>query len=160
MRPQTASWLRATVFVVRSTKPTLIGSRAASRHALELRIHVRAASVDEFLDRYGSFVEDDRIFIVTRVEQPVGTRLRFTLHLASGVPVLSGRGVVERLSDIGERPGMQLLFDPVGDDSVRLLERLRERRVHQPVATDASAAPRFSDDWAPLPELVPENSEP
>src|SRR2546422_1055142 len=161
--------------MARTTRPTLTGSSAAARRTLDLRVRMRAQTVEEFLERYSAFVEDDRIFIFTRAAQPVGTRLRFTLALASGAELLRGQGIVHRLSVDGERSGMELLFVPIGDDSVALLEQLRARReaalaTAEPAAVTPApddepapletlaAPPRFGEDWVPLPDLVPESS--
>jgi hypothetical protein len=136
-RPQTAP--RA-----RNARPTLTGSNAAARRMPELRVRMRARTLDEFIARYSAFVDDDRIFICTRTPQQPGTRLRLTLQLPSGETLLRGQGIVQRMESDAARPGMEIAFVPLGDASVQVMERLRSQR-------------RANDD-APLTELVPESS--
>lgn len=136
---------------MRAARPTLSGSRAVARSVVELHVRMRAATVDDFIERYYACLEEDRLFIHTRQTQPPGTRVRFTLHLQSGEPLLRGRGVVQRLGDDGARPGMEIAFVPVDGDGLRLVERLRERQV-------AHASRPSADESPALPELVPESN--
>jgi len=98
-----------------------------------LRVVIRSPDVETFVAKYSRFVKDDRIFIFTKSSQPVGTRVRFTLQLAdAGTALLVGQGVVTRVrqetGDPGKPPGMEVKFTPLGEDSVRMVARMLERR--------------------------------
>src|SRR6201986_1526543 len=93
-----------------------------------LRVVIRSPDLDTFVSKYSRFVKDDRIFIFTKSSQPPGTRVRFTLELADGQPLIVGEGTVTRIraetEDAARPPGMELSFKPLDDPSRQLLARM------------------------------------
>src|SRR5581483_463665 len=93
---------------------------------LTLRVTVRAPDLEAFVERYSKHIDGDRIFIFTKNPQPVGTRCKFTLQLASGEQLIHGKGSVTRVqtdaSDRRHPPGMELVFVPLDDRSQTLVD--------------------------------------
>ncbi|HEY2746050.1 MAG TPA: PEGA domain-containing protein [Polyangia bacterium] len=104
----------------------------ALQPVIVLRVVIRSPDLDTFVSKYSRFVKDDRIFIFTKSSQPAGTRVRFTLELADGQPLLFGEGTVTRIrSDTGDPskpPGMELKFQPLDEPSRELLGRMLRAR--------------------------------
>jgi hypothetical protein len=100
---------------------------------LGVRIVVRTPSVDTFIQKYSRFVKEDRIFIFTKSSQPPGTRLRFTLELTDGKPMVSGEGTVTRVrADRGDPthpPGMELRFVPTDEASQKIVDLMLAERA-------------------------------
>jgi len=97
-----------------------------------LRVVIRSPDLDTFIAKYSRFLKDDRIFIFTKSSQPPGTRVRFTLELADGQPLLVGEGTVVRvrpdLGDAAKPPGMELQFQPLDAPSRALVARMMHAR--------------------------------
>lgn len=99
---------------------------------VSLRVTVRAEDLDAFVDKYSHFIDGDRIFIFTKSAKHVGDRLRFSLCLINGDPVLNGEGTVTRVQKDGDPsrpPGMELRFKPTDDSSQTLVEFLLATRA-------------------------------
>jgi molecular chaperone DnaK len=114
-----------------------------------LLVQLAYASVEEFAERFAVNLSRGGVFIRTRQPKPVGSALVFELRLASGEPVMKGRGLVrwvqeEDLSSHPPRaPGMGIQFTSLDEASRALVERMvagRERRGAAPGV--ASPAPR------------------
>lgn len=118
---------------------------------LTLRVTVRAPDLQAFIERYSKHIDGDRIFIFTKNPQPVGTRVQFTLQLASGEQLIHGKGTVTRVQeDRGDRhhpPGMELVYVPLGDRSQTLVDFL--------LATRESDVPPLVHTVAPAPAQPP-----
>src|SRR6478609_4816957 len=71
---------------------------AAQQPVIVLRVVIRSPDIDTFIAKYSRFVKDDRIFLFTKSSQPPATRVRFTLELADGQPLIHGEGTVARVS--------------------------------------------------------------
>ncbi len=86
-----------------------------------LRVTVRAPDLDTFIQRYCRHLNGDRIFIFTDSPRTVDTRIRFSLQLSNGQPLINGQGVVVRAhTDTTDRrrpPGMELQFKALDDAS-------------------------------------------
>lgn len=97
-----------------------------------LRVVIRSPDLETFVSKYSRFVKDDRIFIFTKSSQPPGTRVRFTLELADGMPLLHGEGTVTRIradsGDAAKPPGMELKFVPLDEGSRDLVARMMRAR--------------------------------
>ena len=62
----------------------------ALQPVIVLRVVIRSPDLETFVNKYSRFIKDDRIFIFTKSSQPPGTRVRFTLELADGQPLMTG----------------------------------------------------------------------
>src|SRR4051794_35883957 len=97
-----------------------------------LRVVIRSPDLPTFVSKYSRFIKDDRIFIFTKSSQPPGTRVRFTLELADGQPLMTGEGTVTRIrpdsGDASKPPGMELRFLPLDEASRVLVERMLRAR--------------------------------
>lgn len=104
----------------------------ALQPVIVLRVVIRSPDLDTFVSKYSRFVKDDRIFIFTKSSQPPGTRVRFTLELADGTPLIYGEGTVTRIrpdsGDPSKPPGMELKFVPLDEPSRELQARMLRAR--------------------------------
>jgi hypothetical protein len=118
---------------------------AAIRPAIVLRVVIRSPDLETFVSKYSRFVKDNRIFIFTKSSQPLGTRVRFTLELADGQPLINGEGTVTRIRpDVGDAskpPGMELLFAPLDEASQQLVQRMLAARGQVGRMADQQTAP-------------------
>ncbi|HEX6835782.1 MAG TPA: PEGA domain-containing protein [Polyangia bacterium] len=100
----------------------------ALQPVIVLRVVIRSPDLPTFVSKYSRFIKDDRIFIFTKSSQPPGTRVRFTLELADGQPLINGEGTVTRIrpdsGDPSKPPGMELRFIPLDEPSRALVERM------------------------------------
>jgi hypothetical protein len=96
-------------------------------------VTVRAPDLDAFITRYCRHVSGDRIFIFSKTPQPVGTRVRFTLQLANGEPLIHGKGTVLRqqldAGDARHPAGMELEFVPLDERSQTLIDFMGATRA-------------------------------
>ena len=104
----------------------------ALQPVIVLRVVIRSPDLETFVNKYSRFIKDDRIFIFTKSSQPPGTRVRFTLELADGQPLITGEGTVTRIrpdsGDPSKPPGMELRFLPLDEASRVLVERMLRAR--------------------------------
>ncbi|HWE26366.1 MAG TPA: PEGA domain-containing protein [Polyangia bacterium] len=104
----------------------------ALQPVIVLRVVIKSPDLDTFVSKYSRFIKDDRIFIFTKSSQPPGTRVRFTLELADGQPLIHGEGTVTRIrpdsGDATKPPGMELRFLPLDEASRALVERMLRAR--------------------------------
>src|SRR5690242_9184671 len=97
-----------------------------------MRVRLKYADVETFIERFGANVTRNGIFIATKSVKPPGTLVRFELQLSDGTKLLKGEGVVawKRESDSeeaqvpGRPPGMGLRFSKLDADSRKLIERI------------------------------------
>jgi uncharacterized protein (TIGR02266 family) len=113
---------------------------------ITLRVTVRAPDLESFIDRYAKHINGDRIFIFTKNPQAIGTRVRFTLQLESGEPLIQGKGTVTRVQNEGNPrrpPGMELVFVALDDRSQTLVDFMLASRVAEapPIVRAVAAAP-------------------
>src|SRR3954465_14470048 len=105
---------------------------AAQQPVIVLRVVIRSPDIDTFIAKYSRFLKDDRIFIFTKSSQPPGTRVRFTLELADGQPLIHGEGTVTRIraeTAAAPRPrGRELSFQPLDEPSRALVARMTATR--------------------------------
>src|SRR5579864_6003067 len=104
----------------------------ALQPVIVLRVVIRSPDLETFVSKYSRFVKDDRIFIFTKSSQAPGTRVRFTLELADGTPLIHGEGTVTRIradsGDAAKPPGMELKFVPLDERSRDLVGRMLRAR--------------------------------
>lgn len=118
--------------------------------ATVLRIKVRHADVDVFVERFASQVTRSGVFIPTRAPKPIGTEIRFEIRTADDRPVLVGQGKV-RLT----RPhdpahprvvaGMAVELQRVGRDSRDVLLRMLEIRKRRGLVDGPEGMPLPGD---------------
>jgi uncharacterized protein (TIGR02266 family) len=99
---------------------------------IRIRVTVRVPDLDTFITRYSRHLAGDRIFIFTKTPQPVGTRVRFSLHLADGEPIIHGKGTVTRVQsgdDARHPPGMELVFVTLDDRSQTIVDFMHAARL-------------------------------
>ena len=121
----------------------------AMQPLIVLRVVIRSPDLPTFVSKYSRFIKDDRIFIFTKSSQPPGTRVRFTLELSDGQPLIHGEGTVTRIrpesGDPTKPPGMELRFVPLDEPSRELVGRMLRAREStgqfQAVPTPPPAAP-------------------
>ena len=101
--------------------------------ATVLRIKVRHADLDAFVERFASQVTRLGVFIPTRTPKPIGTEVRFEIRTADDKPALIGQGKVKlvRAHDPAHPrvvAGMAVELQRVGRDSRDVLVRMLEVR--------------------------------
>jgi hypothetical protein len=121
-----------------------------------LRIHTRARTLDEFLDRYSQLVDGNKIVLFTSSLERVGARLEFTIQLAGGAIALRGRGSVRRVRRAEPR-AMELDFVPLDVESANVVEFLRSMRAGVSGEDTPVEVPFFLPALAPEEETVPAN---
>ena len=98
-----------------------VASTPVTASTVMLRVTVRAPDLDTFVQRYCRHLNGDRIFIFTDSPRTTMTRIRFSLQLSDGQPLINGQGVVVRTQlDTGDRrrpPGMELQFKALDEPS-------------------------------------------
>jgi uncharacterized protein (TIGR02266 family) len=116
-----------------------------------VRLRLKYVELEAFIERFAANVTRGGIFIASREPRPVGSEVRFEVHLMSGPPVLSGEGRVTWVKEFSaaepQRPhGMGVQFtviDPVCRPVLDRLLRKREESQRRPAAPapTAMAAP-------------------
>ena len=99
--------------------------RKDRRAPASLKVKYKSATVDEFIEHFGSDVSRGGIFIKTKKPLDTGALLKFEFQLHDGSPVIHGVGrVAWKRGEQSARPdmpaGMGIKFVKL-DDSVRVL---------------------------------------
>lgn len=117
-----------------------------------LRIVVRVDDDAAFVERYHRLVRDDRIFILTKVSQPIGTALRFAMVRPDGTALLRAQGKVVRVrEESGSRerpPGLVVKFIALDEESRRVVKAMADRRLRGSLP-DPAIEPLDTQDAAP-----------
>jgi molecular chaperone DnaK len=135
--------------------------RLSERRPVALQVRLAYDDRGDFVERYAINISNNGIFIRSREPRPIGSKLKFELHLRTGEIIFAGEGTVRwrQLPDARGLglSGMGLQFDDLTEESRRLLEEIllarEEERVPEAVEGAQSAA------WAPL-ESFPAPPEP
>lgn len=103
-------------------------TRLGGRVPAVLRIRLKHASVDAFIERFSVNISRGGIFIASRTPQPVGTVLRFEFQLSQGTPVVRGEGEVLWVKAFDpEAPtkphGMGVRFTRIDTESRAVIDR-------------------------------------
>src|SRR3954469_12764329 len=111
--------------------------RVSERKPIALQVRLAFGDLGEFVERYAVNISDGGIFIRSREPRPVGSKLRFELHLRTGEVVFAGEGTVRwrQLPDgrgLG-LSGMGLQFDNLTDESRRILDEILQAREEEKV---------------------------
>lgn len=96
-----------------------------------VRIKLPYTTEAEFIERYGTNVTKETLFIATRVTKPAGTALAFELVLADGSRLMRGEGDVIADDQAG-RPGILVRFGRLDSRTQALVERIVITRVGIP----------------------------
>ncbi|MBZ0235235.1 MAG: TIGR02266 family protein, partial [Deltaproteobacteria bacterium] len=113
----------------------------AKRPATALRIKVRHADIDSFVERFAVNIARSGIFIPTRQPKPVGDEIRFEIRLATDQAVLVGQGVVRWTREydpaapkavVGMGVALQRVSKESRDVLLRMLEVRRQRGLPDP----------------------------
>ncbi|MDF1563471.1 MAG: TIGR02266 family protein [Deltaproteobacteria bacterium] len=100
--------------------------RSGDRVAVGLVVRLKHGNIDEFIERFAVNLSPGGMFVQSRSPQPVGTEVRFEVHIAGGLPVLRGSGTVAWVRPEGvEGPsGMGITFTVLDPHSQTLVERM------------------------------------
>ncbi len=114
--------------------------------ATVLRIKVRHADLDAFVERFASQVTRLGVFIPTRTPKPIGTEVRFEIRTADDKPALIGQGKVKlvRAHDPAHPrvvAGMAVELQRVGRDSRDVLVRMLEVRKRRGLVDGPAGMP-------------------
>ncbi len=124
-----------------------------ARAPVALRIKVRFADVDAFVERFAPYVGRAGLFLRHKAPKPVGTEVRFELRLIDDRPVLVGMGVVRwaRGPDVDRPqrpPGMAIEFTRVTKESREVILRVLELRRKLALRDGPRGLPDPPDDDA------------
>ncbi|MEM6367962.1 MAG: TIGR02266 family protein [Myxococcota bacterium] len=92
---------------------------------MTLRVTLRHATLDEFIERHAEHVSSGGLFVRTRSPKATGTKVHFELKLADGQVALKGTGVVVSVRQ-DDRPGMSLRFSELDDEARGVVDRMVE----------------------------------
>ncbi|MBL8627041.1 MAG: hypothetical protein JNK64_37475 [Myxococcales bacterium] len=114
--------------------------------ATVLRIKVRHADLDAFVERFASQITRLGVFIPTRTPKPIGTEVRFEIRTADDKPALIGQGKVKlvRAHDPAHPrvvAGMAVELQRVGRDSRDVLVRMLEVRKRRGLVDGPAGMP-------------------
>ncbi|MBE7454781.1 MAG: TIGR02266 family protein, partial [Kofleriaceae bacterium] len=128
-----------------------MASDDARRPPTALRIKVRHADLDTFVERFAPNVARSGIFIPTRQPKPVGEEIRFEIRLATDQAVLVGQGIVRWSREVDpDRPrapvGMGVELQRVSRESREVLLRMLEARRRRGLADPPGGLPQPPDD--------------
>lgn len=129
----------------------------STKTPVSLRIKLKYADVDTFVEKFGANVTRAGIFLASRAPRPVGTTIRFELLIADGKSkVLKGDGVVIWIKDYDpahpqRAHGMGLKFSRLDAESHKLVERILARKKEKGAKDEAGV---------PAPNLVTADSSP
>jgi hypothetical protein len=113
-----------------------------------LRVKLRYASVDEFVERFAVNVGRAGVFLASKTARAPGTEIRFELKLADDTPVVVGVGVVRsaRLESAGPpkvTAGLVVAFTRVTPESRAVLRRMLDVRRARGLSDDVDGMPLF-----------------
>jgi len=106
---------------------------SGSAETVTLRVTLRHATLDEFIERHAEHVSSAGLFVRTRSPKAAGTKVHFELKLADGSVALKGTGVVVSVRT-DERPGMGLRFSELEADSQAVVDRIVDAHGEGPLA--------------------------
>src|SRR4051812_15957949 len=106
--------------------------RKDRRAPSSLKVKYKSATVDEFIEQFGSDISRGGIFIKTKKPLDTGALLKFEFQLASGAAVIHGVGRVawrraEERARTDLPAGMGIKFIKLDDQSRAVIERVEAR---------------------------------
>src|SRR5690349_22625424 len=106
--------------------------RKDKRSPASLKVKYKSATVDQFIDQFGTDVSTGGMFIKTKTPLELGALLKLELQLSDASPVIQGVGRVcwRRLpsESSGLPPGMGIKFQKLEDASRQTVERIVQGR--------------------------------
>jgi hypothetical protein len=121
---------------------TSTSERAPTRKGM--RIATRCTSVDQFVDMFHRFVDEDSFFVSTVNTRPAGLETSFSVQLADGTPVLSGLCTVLQswttTTSPFKTPGVRLGIKRLTASSMSVFERLLVTRSRPALPLQRSEA--------------------
>ena len=147
-------------------------SRVGGRVPTVMRIRLKYADVDAFIEKFAVNISRGGIFIASKQPRPVGTMVRFEFQLAQGAPVIRGDGEVVWVKPFeAEHPtrphGMGVRFvrlDPesrgVVDRALAWKEQSRAARAegNEPIGDAVGAAEESRRPTPPSPPPRPDRT--
>jgi uncharacterized protein (TIGR02266 family) len=128
---------------------------------LPLRLRLPYATVEEFIEKYGSNVARGGLFIATRAPKPEGTKLSFELLLADGTRLLRGEGAVVKVQAEGStRPGMTVRFIRLDAGSKALIDRVLSSRKQDSTPEAKPQGEAVEPTEAPAVSATPKRARP
>lgn len=113
-------------------------------------IATRCTSIDQFVEMFHRFVDEDSFFVSTTNTRPPGLETSFSVNLADGTPVLRGTCVVLQAwpttASPFKTPGVRLGIKRLTASSIPVFERLLVTRTPTP-------PPRAKHDKPPMPVM-------
>lgn len=117
-------------------------------------IATRCTSVDQFVQMFHRFVDEDSFFVSTHNTRPPGLETSFSVQLADGTPVLRGLCVVlqawTNANNVFKTPGVRLGIKRLTANSMPVFERLLVTRssptLPPPVAPAIPPIPKPNPD--------------
>jgi uncharacterized protein (TIGR02266 family) len=111
-----------------------------------VRVRLRYAALDTFVERFAPNVSRGGVFIATRTPNPVGATFRFEIQLAGGEVALAGDGKVTWVREFDaaapNKPyGMGVQFVRLDAPSRDLLKRILERKAAAGASVRSMAPP-------------------
>ncbi len=144
--------------------------RVYPRKDVNLRVRVRADSVDDFVDQFAHNISKGGLFLRSQTPYPVDTMLQFEIQLKDGSSVMRGRGKVtwsQPPPGPGEKRrtcGMGVQFIGLDADSKAMVMRILEHKeelnslpVREP---EASPEPAPAENSMEIPTVVDEPALP
>jgi len=128
--------------------------REGERVPTFLRVRLKFADVDAFIEKYSTNVSLGGIFIQSRSPKPPGTVLRFEMALQSGEPLIRGEGQVTWVKEFdpntpGQPFGMGVRFTQLDPRSRSIVERAVAHRQNR---TPAGGPDRGFNTSPPTPK--------
>lgn len=141
-------------------------TRLGNRVPAVLRIRLKYADVETFIEKFSGNVSRGGLFIATKTPQPTGTALKFEFQLAQGTPVVKGEGEVIWVKPFDPaaptKPhGMGVKFTRLDPESRAIIDRAlawKERAkapAAQPPTPEPTPPPVAAAPPAPAPEPAP-----
>jgi hypothetical protein len=113
-------------------------------------IATRCTSVEQFIQMFARFVDEESFFVSTHNTRPPGLETSFSVQLADGTPVLRGLCTVLQswtdASNVFKTPGVRLGIKRLTQSSMPVFEKLLVTRTHpgptiQPLTTTTTPPP-------------------
>jgi uncharacterized protein (TIGR02266 family) len=110
----------------------MVDLRKDKRAAASLKVKYKSATVDEFVEQFGTDVSRGGIFVKTKKPIEIGALLKLELQLSNASPVIHGVGRVCWRREPGPDPnwpaGMGIKFIKLDPDSRAVVERIVQHR--------------------------------
>lgn len=126
--------------------------RSSERRPVALQVRLAYDDRGDFVERYAINVSNNGIFIRSREPRPIGSKLKFELHLRTGEIIFAGEGTVRwrQLPDARGLglSGMGLQFDDLTEESRQVLDEILRAREQDRLPPAVEGAQ--PEAWAPL----------